>query len=212
MEKANIRFYSLWLSALIVLVFILQLIFSGFTDFFMLTENALKMPWQFLTAVFLHGSLTHLLYNLFALVLFGLILESVIGSKRFFWLFMISGIGANLISFFWYPNALGASGAIMAIIGCLAVLRPMMIVWAFNLPMPMFVLAIIWVVGSILGIFGLGDPGTGHLAHLSGLFLGLLYGFFLRIRHSQSKPGFSQTQRIIIQEGAMRKWEDSNLR
>jgi len=211
MEKTQMKFYSIWFSALIILVFILQLMIEGFTDFFMLTENALGMPWQFLTAVFLHGSLTHLLYNLFALVLFGLILEKVIGSKRFLWLFILSGIFANIISFWWYPNALGASGAIMAIIGSLAALRPMMIVWAFNLPMPMFVLAIIWVAGSILGIFGFGDQGTGHLAHLSGLFIGVIYGLFLRLKYVKNYTVF-ESKRVVIPEDYIRGWEDSHIR
>ncbi len=210
MTKSKLKFYGLWFSALIVLVFILQLSLPAFTDFFMLTENALKMPWQFLTAVFLHGSLAHLAYNLFALIIFGLILESLIGSKRFFWLFMLSGIFANLISFWWYPNALGASGAIMAVIGCLAAIRPMMVVWAFNLPMPMFALAILWTGGSILGIFGLGDSGVGHLAHLSGLFVGLIYGLILRAGYLREYTIYRS--KMVIPEHYMRSWEDYYLR
>jgi len=168
------------------------------------------MPWQFLTAVFLHGSITHLLYNLFALVFFGIVLEKIIGSSKFLILFLISGIFANIISFFWVPNALGASGAIMAIIGVVAVLKPMMTVWAFNLPMPMFVLAIIWVVGSVLGIFGFGDQNTGHLAHLSGIFIGLFYGFYLRIKYKQTKNPSREPE--VISEDYVRMWEDRHLK
>jgi len=208
----GIKYFTLWFCGICIAIFLIQTIVPRFTDSFMLTPNAISMPWQFLTAVFLHGSITHLFYNLFALFLFGLMLEGIIGSKKFLWLFMLSGIFANMVSFYWYPNALGASGAIMAVIGCLAVLRPGMTVWAFNLPMPMFIAAILWVGAGILGIFGFGDQGTGHLAHVSGIFIGVLYGFYLRYKYPQSKPGFSQTQRIIIQEGAMRRWEDSNLR
>ena len=208
----EINYTSLWLCGICILIFLVQLIIPGFTDAFMLTENAGIMPWQFFTAVFLHGSITHLFFNLFALFLFGLMLEGIIRSKKFLWLFIISGIFANLISFYWYPNALGASGAIMAVIGCLAVLRPGMTVWAFNLPMPMFIAAILWVGAGVLGILGFGDQGVGHLSHLSGIFVGVLYGIYLRVKYPQSKPGFSSTRRIIIQEGPMRRWEDSNLR
>jgi len=191
----------------------MQLFITGFTRFFFLSEDALMMPWQFLTAVFLHGSLAHLFYNLFALFLFGFILEKSIGSKRFFWLFIVSGILANLISWFWFPNALGASGAIMAVIGCLAVLRPAMTVWAFNLPMPMFVAALLWIAGNVLGLFGIGDPTTGYLAHLSGIVVGIVYGFYLRIHFKRIKDGYSvYKSRIVINEEAMRRWEDRNLR
>ncbi len=176
---------------------------------FMLTENAFSLPWQFITAIFLHGSVAHLLYNLFALFLFGIILEKIIGSKRFLWIYFLSGIFANLISVFWYPNALGASGAIMGVIGALAVLRPGMTVWVYNLPMPMFVAAIVWAGASVLGIFGLGDPGTGHLAHLSGIVIGLIYGFYLRETHKEPKLSLRE---MTIDESDVRTWEDKYMK
>jgi len=206
------KFYSLWLSVLMIFVYVLQSFISGFTEFFMLTENAPNMFWQFLTAVFLHGSITHLIYNLFALILFGLMLEKLVGSKKFLILFFVSGILANLISFYWYPNALGASGAIMAVIGCLAAIRPMMVIWAFNLPMPMFVAAIIWIGGSVLGIFGLGDQNTGYLAHLSGIFIGAIYGLFLRLIHGSFGGQKVQREQEVISEDYMRMWEDRHLK
>jgi membrane associated rhomboid family serine protease len=209
----NMKFVSLWLSLLCVLVFLLQIFLPGFTETFYLSENALTRPWQFVTAIFLHGSVVHLLYNLFALFLFGLILERLIGSKRLFWLFLLSGIFANIISFYWFPNALGASGAIMAIIGTLAIVRPMMAMFAFGMILPMFFVAIIWVIGSILGIFGFGDQGTGHLAHLSGIFIGILYGLFLRLRYKERKESSLMYQKkIILPESYMRSWEDAYMK
>lgn len=208
-----IKNYSIWFCVLCIILFIIQIIIPGFTELFMLTPDALSQPWQFLTAVFLHGGIAHLLYNLFALFLFGFMLEHLVGSKKFFWLFLISGILANLISFIIYPNqnALGASGAIMAVIGVLAVLKPMMTVWAFNLPMPMFIAAVLWAGGSVMGIFGFGDQGVGHLAHLSGIFIGIFYGFYLRFRYSKHVYR-ADSHKIIIDENSMRNWEDYNLR
>lgn len=205
------KFYSLWLSLIIILVFILQIFIQGFTDLFMLSENALYMPWQFITAIFLHGSLLHLVYNLFALIIFGLILEKLIGSNKFLMLFFISGILANIISFWFYPNALGASGAIMAIIGTLSIIRPLMAVWAFGMILPMFLVALLWIIGSVLGIFGFGDQGTGHLVHLIGLFFGVLYGFYLKLRARKVKEIIYQ-RKIIIPEGYMRNWENYYLK
>ncbi len=210
-NNKRIRYYSVWLSLVCVLVFIIQNIIPGFTETFYLTQDALTRPWQFLTAIFLHGSVAHLLYNIFALILFGIMLETIIWSKKFLGLFLISGILANIASFHFYSASLGASGAIMAILGCLAVLRPLMTVWAFNLPMPMFIAALLWVGGSVLGIFGFGDQSTGHLAHLSGIVLGVCYGFYLRFRYrNKNQAGF--TQKIVLDENSMRKWEEGYLR
>ncbi|MDP1729314.1 MAG: rhomboid family intramembrane serine protease [archaeon] len=210
----NQKYVSLWLCTICVIVFLIQLLIPEFTGIFMLTPEAPVKIWQFLTAVFLHGGIVHLLYNLFALFLFGLILEGFIGSKKFLGLFLISGILANIISFLFYPNinALGASGAIMAIIGTLAVLRPGMTVWAYNVPMPMFVAAIFWVGAGIFGILGLGDQSVGHLAHLSGIFIGVIYGSYLRLRYPFRKVGFSSSHKIVLQEDAIRRWEDYNLK
>ena len=97
MKNKN-RFFSLWLSLTCIGVFILQIIFNWFNDLFSLGDFALKMPWQFLTAIFLHGSITHLIFNLFALIMFGLILEQVIGSKKFLIVFFISGILINFLT------------------------------------------------------------------------------------------------------------------
>ena len=204
------KFYFLWISIICIILFILQITISGFTDLFKLSENALTMPWQFVTAIFLHGSLTHLVYNLFALIIFGIILESTIGSKKFLSIFLVGGIIANIISFIWYPNALGASGGIMAIMGCLAILRPTMAVWAFGMILPMFIVAILWVTGSVIGIFGFGDQGTGHLAHLLGLIVGILYGIYLRISSKKLKTGYQR--KIKIPESSMRNWEDYHMR
>ena len=204
------KFMTLWLALICIVLFVIQNLIPGFTESFLLTSNSLTEPWRFLTAIFLHGSIVHLFYNLFALVLFGIMLESLIGSKRFLWLFLISGILANVASFWFYPSSLGASGAIMAIIGCLAVLRPLMTVWAFSLPMPMFIAAILWVGGSVMGIFGFGDQSTGYIAHLGGIVAGLVYGFYLRLKYNQG-PKISQPK-IIIDEDSMRRWEDWHLR
>lgn len=213
METHRIKFYSLWLCLALVGVFIIQIFVHGFTELFFLTQDSLYQPWTFITAIFLHGSLAHLLYNLFALILFGIILERIIGSGKFIVLFFASGITANIISFSFYPSSLGASGAIMALIGCIAVLRPFMTMLSFGMILPMFFVALIWVAGSILGIFGFGNQSVGYLAHLSGLFIGIIYGLFLRVRYKgRFYNVYSSTRKIVIPEGMMRQWEDSYLR
>ena len=133
------KFYALKLALACIFVFILQTAIKGVTEQFVLNENSFIQPWRFLTAIFLHGGLLHLLYNMFALVLFGLFLEGLIGGRKFLLVFFVSGILANIISVFFYPSSLGASGAISGIIGALIIVRPMLVVWAFGLPMPIFI-------------------------------------------------------------------------
>ncbi|MBS3092079.1 rhomboid family intramembrane serine protease [Candidatus Pacearchaeota archaeon] len=147
------RFYTIWIALLIVIIFVIQTIFPGFTEVFNLTSSSWTQSWRFLTSIFLHGSLAHLLSNLFALILFGLILEKTIGSNKFLLVFIISGILANLVAINFYPSSLGASGAIMGIIGTLAVIRPLMGVWIYGMIVPMFIASIIWIVVDAIGIF-----------------------------------------------------------
>ena len=133
------KFYALWLALICIVIFIAQTLISGFTDLFLLNNQALGVEfYRFITAIFLHGSLSHLVFNLFALIFFGLILEKFIGSKKFLLVFFISGVLANIFSVFFYPSSLGASGAIFGIIGCLTILKPLMTVWAYALPLPLF--------------------------------------------------------------------------
>jgi membrane associated rhomboid family serine protease len=210
MVDRTVKFISLWIAGICVIVFLIQSIVPGFTETFYLSSDALSMPWQFVTAIFLHGSLVHLIYNMFALIMFGLMLEGLIGEKKFMYVFLFSGVVANFIAFNFYPSSLGASGAIMGVLGMLAVLRPGMTVWAFNLPMPMFIAAILWAGGSVLGIFGFGDQNTGHIAHLSGIIIGIGYGFYLRFKYDKRKNIIFENK-VVIDEDSMRNWEDRNL-
>lgn len=121
--------------------------------------------------------------------------------------FFISGIFANLVSVFFYNSSLGASGAIFGIIGCLVILRPKMVVWAFSMPMPLFLAAILWVIGDFLGIFV--PSNTANIAHLSGIALGFIFGIGYRRRFMEHKE---RRERIIFNESNVRDWEDRHIR
>ena len=55
-------------------------------------------PWQYVTHMFMHGSISHLFFNMFALFMFGCILESIWGSKRFLIFYFVCGIGAGALN------------------------------------------------------------------------------------------------------------------
>jgi len=201
----KIKFYSLWLCLILIIVFILQILISGFTELFVLNKSALYNYeyWRFVSAIFLHGSVVHLLYNLFALALFGFILEKLIGSRKFLLVFFASGIIANLIAVNFYSSSLGVSGAVYGILGCLVVLKPLMIIWAFNLPMPMFIAAILWIIGSVLGVFM--PSNIGDIVHLSGIGAGILVGLLLKEWRATKK------ELIRFPEAYMRVWENEHM-
>lgn len=199
----KLKFYSLWFLLISIIVFILQISFEGFTELFVLNSNALNGEyWRFVTAIFLHGGITHLMYNLFALFFFGIALEKMMGSRRFLFVFFSSGIIANIISVNFYSSSLGASGAIMGIIGTLTIIKPFMMVWAFGLILPMFIAAILWVIGDVLGIFM--PSNVGNIAHLSGIGVGFLIGLVLRkyIRKRTKK-----VKKVIVPDYYMTGWE-----
>jgi len=194
-----------------IIVFFIQVFVNEFTEFFVLDSSRIGEFWRFLSAIFLHGSFIHLVYNLFALALFGLILESLIGSKRFLIIFFVTGILANLISVNFYEFSLGASGAIFGVIGALIFVRPMLIVWAFGLPMPIFFAGALWVAGDVLGAYGFltGHPidDTGNIAHLSGMIFGLLFGVLFKGKNSGMQEN-NRKKKVVFDERDLRRWED----
>ncbi|MBU8892037.1 MAG: rhomboid family intramembrane serine protease [Bacteroidales bacterium] len=63
-------------------------------------KSDLFQPYQFVTHMFMHGGLMHLFFNMFALWMFGRVLETVWGSKRFFIYFIVTGLGAAVLHTF----------------------------------------------------------------------------------------------------------------
>ncbi|MFH1803104.1 MAG: rhomboid family intramembrane serine protease [archaeon] len=202
------KFYAIKLSGVLVLVFLAQVVFSGFTDLFVLNQVSWQQPWRFVTAAFLHGGIAHLIFNLFALLLFGSVLEKFIGGKRFLAVFFVTGVLANIVAVNFYSSSLGASGAIFGVIGALIFIRPMMAVWAFGMPMPLFVAGLVWIGADLIGAVGffVGNPldNTGNIAHLSGILFGFIFGYFYRKNIVRRKR-----INVSIDEGDVRSWERS---
>lgn len=211
MAKEKFRLWFLWLSLICIIIFILELFSEKLLDLFLLDSRAIYSSeyWRFVTAIFIHSSTTHLLYNMFGLLFFGFSLERIIGSKRFLILFLGSGIIGNLVAVNFYSSSAGASGAIYGIIGCLAIIAPFMIVWAFGLIMPMFIAAIIWIIGDVIGLFV--PSNVGNIAHLSGAAVGICLGILIRLL---DKKSFKKAvrYRYKVPENYMRTWEDRYMK
>lgn len=204
------KFYFLWMSLICTAAFVLQTLIPGFTELFILNEKALHGEyWRFVSAIFLHGSLIHLIYNLFALLFFGLSLEKLAGSRRFLMVFLGSGIIANFISVSFYPASLGASGGIYGIIGSLTVLKPFMVTFAFGIIMPIFIAAILWIIGDLIEIFV--PSNIGNLAHLSGIAIGFFLGFLFRALNKKKSRKVIR-KKIIFPEDYIKEWENKYLK
>jgi membrane associated rhomboid family serine protease len=139
--------------------------------------------YQFISYMFLHGSFSHLFFNMFALWMFGRTLEYELGSRRFLIYYMVCGIGAALlqmlvawISSEYYFTMLGASGAVMGLLMAFGVMHPNEQIFIFPLPFP--IKAKWFVVGYIvLELFqGWGgiNAGVAHFAHVGGMLWGYL--------------------------------------
>jgi membrane associated rhomboid family serine protease len=194
------NYFSAWiLCGIIVAVFLLQSAFPYLTDEYAL--SGLGNPITLLTSLFLHGSISHLLGNLFALGLFGILLEQEIGTKKFLAVYFASGIIAGLVGVFFYSSLIGASGAISGVLGMLAILRPRMLVWTYGVPMPMIFAAFFWLVLDIGGAF---YPSTiANISHIAGLIFGAAIG--LAIRKPEPK---GQKKQRLLSRGDLDKWED----
>lgn len=196
------------LAGICVLVFFVQLMLPGFTDSFVLiSAEVFQRPWMLVTSMFLHADLGHLLYNMFALVLFGIILESIIGRKKFLTIYLASGFLASIGSLFLYKGAVGASGAIFGVLGTLALLRPRLQVWVYFIPMPMIVAAFVWAAGDIVGLFL--PSGVANLAHLIGLGWGVGNGWYLRERFGVRKQ---KRDVVHLDEKEVDEWERKWMR
>lgn len=163
-----------------VIMFFLQILLgASFTESLMLTKDIFRRPWILVTSMFLHGGIAHLFFNMYALFLFGSLIEQRIGTKKFLIAYFLSGIFASFVSSFFYDAALGASGAIMGILGMVIVMMPdLPVLLFFVIPMTMRTAGIIFALMDIFGLFH--NTGIGNIAHLTGLAIGLIYGYYLK--------------------------------
>ncbi|WP_424358976.1 rhomboid family intramembrane serine protease [Methanocella sp. MCL-LM] len=178
-------YYAYILIGLTVLVYIIQMIlpFSFTHNYLAFSLSSLfSAPWTIVTQVFAHDkfSIFHLFFNMLALFFFGPLLERQIGSGRFLGLYLGTGILAGLAQVLIFPGTpvLGASGAIMGIMGTLVVLMPNLRIWLFFIPMKLMYAVALFALYDLI-LLPSGDM-VAHAAHLVGLLAGVLVGFLLK--------------------------------
>lgn len=142
--------------------------------------------WTLLTSVFSHNQLWHIAINMLVLWSFGSFLERLVGSRFFLGFYLVSGVFASLSHcvvetvLLGQPNvpALGASGAVSAVLLAYALLFPRHRILLFGvIPMPALIAALLFVGLDIFGLVAQGRGGglpIGHGAHLGGALAGFV--------------------------------------
>ena len=142
-----------------------------------------KWVWTFVTYMFMHGSFSHIFFNMFGLFIFGTQVERQMGSREFLLFYFLTGILAGLFSFAVYlftgayaVMLMGASGALFAVELAYAVFFPDSIIYLWGiLPLraPVMVLGFT-VLELFFSVTGL-NSGVAHFTHLAGFVFGWLY-------------------------------------
>lgn len=159
--------------------------------------TGLFRPWQLLTYAFLHGSFTHLLFNMLGLWMFGSELERLWGRRRYGEFLIAGALTAALAQLVFTAIAgspaptVGASGALYALLLAYGMLFPNRTVMLLIPPIPMKARTFVIVFGTLELLFGLsGSSGIAHFAHLGGML-----GGWLMIRWWRGQPPFGRARR-----------------
>jgi membrane associated rhomboid family serine protease len=172
----------LWfLIALNVIIFVITLIRPETIYFLGLTPAYLsQQPWTIISSMFVHAGFWHILVNMISLYFLGSFLLRAAGERTFLAVFFLGGLAGNALYVLLGPPltpAVGASGAIFAVGGALAVMVPRVRVFIIPIPvpMPLWVAILIFLFLSFL-------PGIAWEAHVGGLVLGLIAGLIFKRR------------------------------
>jgi membrane associated rhomboid family serine protease len=195
-------------------VFFLQVTFGRpFMELFALqTGTVLRQPWTIVTSMFLHGGVMHLLVNSIVLFSFGTEIERMLGDRKFLTLVFAAGIASSVgvllsgVLIGIGGPTVGISGALFGLVAFLSVVRPSTRVLAFFV-IPLKIRTAIMAFGlfdlanlivqALHAAGGTAVPGLYYLifnvrfassGHLSGLLVGLLFGYHVKDRYQQYQP------------------------
>ncbi|MBN2014130.1 MAG: rhomboid family intramembrane serine protease [Candidatus Altiarchaeota archaeon] len=142
-------------------------------------------PWRMITSMFIHGSFGHLLMNMLALYFFGMWMERIVSEREVINIYFIGGIAGSLFYVFFAfltpfasidTIAVGASGALFAVGGALAVMKPNIRVLIFPFPVPLPLWQAEIVIFFLVSFF----PNVAWEGHLGGLIAGAILGYYYK--------------------------------
>jgi len=140
--------------------------------------------WELVTYLFLHGGWFHIIFNMFALWMFGSDLESTWGGRKFLFYYFLTGIGAGIfdvtLNALFNPAlpaaTIGCSGAVYGLLLAYGMLFPERLIYLYMI-IPIKAKWFVVIMGAIEFVSSFGGPGSGvsHFAHLGGMLFGYLY-------------------------------------
>jgi rhomboid protease GluP len=156
-----------------------------------LIPSNLAQPWRFVMAVFLHGSLMHIIFNMWVLMDIGPQIEELYGSARFFFIYVATGIGGYVLSSLRGHFSVGGSGALLGLIGVMLAITT----GRRSASMQALRSQIIrWLI--YIAVWGLLFPGIDNFAHFGGLATGFLLGKIMMDRPPASPEERKRAQTL----------------
>lgn len=157
-------------------------------------------PWQLITYQFMHGSFSHILFNMFSLWMFGIEIENYWGSKKFLYFYLTCGVVAGLCQLLITPllvglaaPTIGASGAIYGVLAAFAILFPNRLIFLyFFIPIKAKYLVTFLIVMEFM-LIDSANSGIAHLAHLGGALAGLVFILADKNTHAEIKNLFRKS-------------------
>jgi len=169
-----------------ILVFMLNSVAPNSTAYLAMNPRLVinyNFWWQPFTYMFVHGGITHILFNMLAVFFFGTQVERRLGSYEFLLFYLLVGFLAGLFSlgFYWYTGnyqifLLGASGAVFGVLLAFATLFPDAMIYVFGIiPIRAPILVLLYTGIELFSQLSGGGGGIAHLTHLAGFAFAYLY-------------------------------------
>ena len=204
----------------IIIINVLVMVMTSLREGFMFEHFALFYPtspffrwWQPVTHLFMHGGFMHIFFNMYAVYIFGSVLERIWGTKKFLIYYFVTGLGAALVHTgvewlqmqYWMTAAaegstaaltsihalkmtptVGASGAVFGLLMGYAMLYPDSIMTLIFPPISMKAKWFVLIYAAIELLTGITGTGAGiaHFAHLGGLIFGFLLIYYWKKRRT----------------------------
>ncbi len=202
-----------WVQRLLIAnigMFFLQLTAPGVEEWLAFVPMlVLARPWTVLTYMFLHGGITHILFNMIALYFFGPRVEGRLGSQPFITLYLLSGVSGALFSFLFAPGAavVGASAAVFGVMLAFALFWPRERIYIWGvLPIEARWLVVISTVLALYSGLRGSTGGVADFAHLGGYA-----GAFLYLKWLERMAGarrFSMHAVASVPDKLLGKWRE----
>jgi rhomboid protease GluP len=207
-------FFTYALLGIIVIVWLLMEIAGGSVDSDVLRTFGANdgwlilqgQTWRLFTSMFLHIGLMHLVFNSYALFIFGAEMERLYGPDRFITIYILSGLFGSLASFAWrgpFVLSAGASGAIFGIIG--------MNLAFFLIHRQTFgrfgrqrMMNTLFIIGINL-VLGFSSQNIDNMAHIGGLIAGFVMGYALAPRYDVVDR-YTLDPRVVDTVSLLKRW------